>query len=76
MTDDFFTCVNKTCHKLSCICVHSTIKVTHGKVHFIHRVYMPWKQNSKLKRVDNSKSQIKVNVSSKSLLCMKECEIN
>ena len=39
MTDDFFTCVNRTCRKSSCICAHSTVKLTCGVVHFIHRMY-------------------------------------
>ena len=39
MTDDFFTCVNKTHRKLSCIYAHPTVKLTHGVVHFIHRAY-------------------------------------
>ena len=33
ITDDFFT------YKLSCICAHSSIKLTRKVVHFIHRVY-------------------------------------
>ena len=56
MTDDFYTCVNKTRRKSSCIYAHSTVKLTHGVVHFIHRVYMLRKKNRKLKRVDKSKS--------------------
>ena len=72
MTDNFFTCVKKTHHKSSCICAHSTVKLTRGVVHFIHRVYIPLKKNRKLKQVDKSE----VNESSKSLLCMNECKIN
>ena len=39
ITDDFFTCVNRTRRKSSCICAHSSVKLTREVVHFIHRVY-------------------------------------
>ena len=39
MTNNFFICMNITRRKSSCICAHSTVKLTHGVVHFIHREY-------------------------------------
>ena len=55
LLDNFFPMWTKSC-KSSCICAPSAVKLTCGGVHFIHRVYMARKQNSKLKRVDKLKS--------------------
>ena len=49
MTDDFFIRVNRTRRKLSCICAHSTVKLTRGVVHFIHRMYYAPEAEQKIK---------------------------
>ena len=64
MTDDFLICVNRTRRKWSFICTHSTMKLTRGVVHFIHRMYYAPKAEQKIK----ASWQIEVNASSKSPL--------
>ena len=58
-------------HKLSCICAHSTVKLTYGRVHFIHGV-----DGLEVEQWIKASWQIKVNVSSKSQLCANEWKIN
>ena len=72
MTYDFLICVKRACLKSSCICAHSTVKLTRGVVHFIHRVYYAPEVEQEIKE----SWQIEVNTCLKSLLRMNECKMN